>query len=79
MGCIVAALVPRRSLTRPRHPRLPLLFALTSRPTTSIPCPLQAAYDLASADVLSALSKLEAVLSENQFIVGDKLTEADVR
>ena len=39
----------------------------------------QAAYDLASTDVLSALNKLEAILAESQFIVGDKLTEADVR
>ena len=39
----------------------------------------QAAYDLAVREVFQTLDKLEARLSENQYLCGDRFTEADVR
>ncbi len=39
----------------------------------------QAAYDAASAALLAALERAEALLARRRFLVGDALTEADVR
>jgi putative glutathione S-transferase len=39
----------------------------------------QAAYDVAVREVFQTLDKLEARLSENRYLCGDRFTEADVR
>ena len=39
----------------------------------------QAAYELAVADVFSALDKVEKVLEGKDYLVGNTLTEADIR
>jgi len=39
----------------------------------------QAAYDKAVVEVFDGLDKVEKILSENEYLVGGKLTEADVR